>query len=113
MPADGRVVTPTVLLVPLLGFDEAGYRLGYGGGYYDRTLAAMTPRPLTIGVGYEVGRLKTIRPQPHDIPMDAIATETGFTWFERRGEARPVPGAASPSSRSPRPGLDREHPRPS
>ena len=53
------------------------YRLGYGGGYYDRTLAAMSPKPLTIGVGCELGRLATIHPQAHDIPMDAIVTEAG------------------------------------
>ena len=78
VPAEGRVVRPTVLLVPLVGFDRLGYRLGYGGGYYDRTLAAMTPPPRAIGVGYELGRLDTIHPQPHDIPMDAIVTEAGL-----------------------------------
>jgi 5-formyltetrahydrofolate cyclo-ligase len=80
-------VAPTALLAPLVGFDGEGYRIGYGGGYYDRTLAAMNPRPLTIGVGYELGRLATIHPQPHDIPLDAIVTEAGFTWFRRRGAA--------------------------
>ena len=79
VPAKPRVVRPTVLLVPLVGFDAQGYRLGYGGGYYDRTLAAMTPRPRAIGVGYELGRLETIHPQPHDMPMDAIVTEAGVT----------------------------------
>jgi 5-formyltetrahydrofolate cyclo-ligase len=87
IPADRRPVRPTVLLVPLVGFDEGGYRLGYGGGYFDRTLAAATPKPLTIGVGYELGRLPTIHPQRHDIPMDAIVTENGFTWIE--GASRP------------------------
>jgi 5-formyltetrahydrofolate cyclo-ligase len=77
VPAERRVVRPTILLVPLVGFDPQGYRLGYGGGYYDRTLAAMRPRPRAIGVGYELGRLETIHPQPHDIPMDAIVTEAG------------------------------------
>src|SRR5262249_43468727 len=57
-----------------------------GGGYYDRTLATMNPRPLTIGVGYELGRLKTIYPKPHDIPLDAIVTEAGATRFRYRGE---------------------------
>jgi 5-formyltetrahydrofolate cyclo-ligase len=77
IPAAREVVQPTALLVPLVGFDAHDYRLGYGGGYYDRTLAAMSPKPLTIGVGYELGRLATIHPQPHDIPMDAIVTEAG------------------------------------
>ena len=77
IPAERQVVQPTALLVPLVGFDRRGYRLGYGGGYYDRTLAAMDPRPLAIGIGYEIGSLETIHPQPHDIPMDAIVTEAG------------------------------------
>src|SRR5689334_22068598 len=70
-PVERIVVSPEVLLVPLVGFDEAGYRLGYGTGYYDRTLAA-APRLLTIGVGYEMARLESIFPQRHDIPMDLI-----------------------------------------
>jgi 5-formyltetrahydrofolate cyclo-ligase len=77
VPATREVVRPTALLVPLVGFDAKGYRLGYGGGYYDRTLAGLSPKPLAIGIGYELGRLLTIHPQPHDIPMDAIVTETG------------------------------------
>ena len=77
-PAAGPAVAPDVLLVPLLGFDGAGFRLGYGAGYYDRTLAAFAVRPLTIGVGFELGRLTTVRPQPHDIAMDAIVTEAGI-----------------------------------
>lgn len=88
VPAERVVEHPTVLIVPLLGFDEEGYRLGYGGGYYDRTLAAMQPRPSTIGVGYELARLPTIYPQPHDIRMDAIVTEAGMKRFDSaRGPA--------------------------
>jgi 5-formyltetrahydrofolate cyclo-ligase len=81
IPAERSAVHPTLLFVPLLGFDASGYRLGYGGGYFDRTLAVAAPRPMTIGVGYELGRLPTIHPQPHDIPLDAIVTEDGFTWI--------------------------------
>lgn len=77
IPAERSVVQPTALLVPLVGFDGNGYRLGYGGGYYDRTLAAMERKPFTIGLGYELGRLSTIHPQPHDIQMDVVVTETG------------------------------------
>jgi 5-formyltetrahydrofolate cyclo-ligase len=85
VPAERQVALPTVVLAPLVGFDGAGYRLGYGGGYHDRTLAMLQPWPLAIGVGYELGRLHTIHPQPHDIAMDAIVTEAGFAWF-RGGE---------------------------
>jgi 5-formyltetrahydrofolate cyclo-ligase len=77
IPAERNIVKPGVLLVPLVGFDAANYRLGYGGGYYDRTLAAMLPRPSTIGVGFELSRLETIFPQAHDMPLDAIVTEAG------------------------------------
>jgi 5-formyltetrahydrofolate cyclo-ligase len=84
VPSNRNPVQPTVLLVPLLGFDAAGYRLGHGGGYYDRTLATVAQKPLTIGIGYELGRLQTIYPQPHDIPMDVIVTESGVVRFRRR-----------------------------
>ena len=75
-PADGAELAPTIALAPLLGFDDDCFRLGYGGGFFDRTLAALDPRPLAIGVGYATGNLRTIYPQPHDIPMDWIVTGT-------------------------------------
>jgi 5,10-methenyltetrahydrofolate synthetase len=75
-PADGPEVTPTVVLAPMVGFDLEGYRLGYGGGFFDRTLAVLRPRPLVIGLGYGCGALRTIYPQPHDIPMDWVVTGT-------------------------------------
>ena len=82
VPAEGEPVTPEALLVPLVGFDRQGYRLGYGGGFYDRTLAAITDRvgrkPLTVGVGFELSQIATIHPQPFDIPMDLIITEARF-----------------------------------
>jgi 5-formyltetrahydrofolate cyclo-ligase len=77
-PASGGLVIPDIMLIPLVGFDAQGYRLGYGGGYFDRTLAALDPLPRTIGVGFELGRLATIDPQPHDIPFDTIVTEAGI-----------------------------------
>jgi 5-formyltetrahydrofolate cyclo-ligase len=83
IPGERVPVQPSLLLVPLVGFDEAGYRLGYGGGYYDRTVAAMPTRPICIGIGFELGRLDSIQPQKHDIPMDAIVTEEGFLWHRR------------------------------
>ena len=83
-PKERDLVTPEILLVPLLGFDEAGYRLGYGGGYYDRTLASFAVRPYAIGIGFELSRLATIYPQPYDIPMNAIVTEAGLTVHRPR-----------------------------
>lgn len=74
-PPRRELVTPNLVLAPLVGFDRAGYRLGYGGGYFDRTLSAMTPRPFAVGVGYAFGALETIHPQPHDVRMDRIVTE--------------------------------------
>jgi 5-formyltetrahydrofolate cyclo-ligase len=78
-PAEGPAVTPVALVIPLVGFDAAGHRLGYGGGFYDRTLAALDPRPLAIGVGFELGRLPSIAPAAHDQRMDVIVTEAGVT----------------------------------
>jgi 5,10-methenyltetrahydrofolate synthetase len=75
IPAGSDTVVPDVVLLPLVAFDPQGYRLGYGGGYFDRTLAAMSPRPLALGVGFEVARVDSVRPQPHDIRLDAIVTE--------------------------------------
>jgi 5-formyltetrahydrofolate cyclo-ligase len=74
-PVGTAEAIPRTLLVPLVGWDECGYRLGYGGGYFDRTLAALDPSTLAIGVGYEQGRLSTIHPQPWDLPMSYIVTE--------------------------------------
>jgi 5-formyltetrahydrofolate cyclo-ligase len=73
-PADGPDVSPTHVVAPLVGFDAACYRLGYGGGFFDRTLAAMEHKPTVIGVGYPQLRIATIFPQPHDIPMDWIVS---------------------------------------
>lgn len=82
-PALRHRVTPDLLLVPLLGHDAAGYRLGYGGGFYDRTLAAMHPRPRAVGIGYACAAMDTIGPHAHDIPMDAIITENATVEFNR------------------------------
>ena len=106
LPVERQIVRPTALLVPLVGFDRRGYRLGYGGGYYDRTLAALDPKPLAIGIGYELGRLDTIHPQPHDVPMDAIVTEAGLVRSHSDRDARqchPAPFAdvdEDPNSRA-------------
>lgn len=83
-PPDAETLTPDIALAPLVGWDGAGFRLGYGGGYFDRTLAALSPRPFTIGIGLQSARLATIFPQPHDIAMDVILTEAGVQ-FHREG----------------------------
>lgn len=85
IPATDKTAVPTVLLLPLVGFDDKGYRLGYGGGFYDRTLAAMTHAPLTIGIGLAASRVPSVHPQAHDVPLAAILTEEGW--------ARPLPAA--------------------
>lgn len=72
VPTNRIELFPDVVIAPLVGFDPQGYRLGYGGGYYDRTLAALPRKPLVIGVGYTFARLGSICPQPHDIAMDRL-----------------------------------------
>jgi 5,10-methenyltetrahydrofolate synthetase len=76
-PPEAGVVVPEIALAPVVGWTAEGFRLGYGGGYFDRTLAALSPRPFTIGIGVQSAKLDTIFPQPHDIPLDAILTEAG------------------------------------
>ena len=84
-PKDTPLIQPQAVLLPMVGFDAAGYRLGYGGGYFDRTLAALDPRPTVIGVVHELAKMETIHPQPHDIPLDFVVTERGIY---RRDEER-------------------------
>lgn len=79
VPADGVDVRPDIVVSPVVGFDPTCYRLGYGGGFYDRTLAAMARKPLVIGVGFAMSAIATIHPLPHDVPMDLIITEDGCT----------------------------------
>lgn len=79
VPAGGAVVMPDVVIAPVVGYDEACYRLGHGGGFYDRTLAALPGRPRIVGVGYERLALRTIYPQTYEVPMDAIVTEAGVS----------------------------------
>ncbi|MEP6970587.1 MAG: 5-formyltetrahydrofolate cyclo-ligase [Betaproteobacteria bacterium] len=80
VPQGGDIVTPQLALIPPIGFDAMGYRLGYGGGYYDRTLAALAPQTLKIGVAFESSRIASIQPQPHDIAMDFIVTQDA--WYQ-------------------------------
>lgn len=75
IPSRGPAVQPDVVIAPVVGFDGTRYRLGYGGGFFDRTLAVMKCKPLIFGVGYAQSRIPTIYPQPHDIPMDVVLTD--------------------------------------
>ena len=75
VPAQGRVVQPECLLIPCVGFDEQRFRIGFGGGYYDRTLAELVPFPLVVGIAFEASRLPSIDPQPHDVRMDVVITD--------------------------------------
>jgi 5-formyltetrahydrofolate cyclo-ligase len=90
IPATDLEILPRTILAPLVGFDAELYRLGYGGGFFDRTLAGITQPADVIGVGYAMFQLPSIRPQPHDIPMWRIVTErsAGLSVGERN--ASPV-----------------------
>lgn len=79
-PKDTEIIQPTLLFVPCVGYGPGGYRLGYGGGFYDRTLAALQPRPYTVGLGYTNGFLPDLEPEPHDVPLEAILNDNGVVW---------------------------------
>ena len=107
-PASGPPVSPSALVIPLLGFDEAGFRLGYGAGYYDRTIAAFAEKPYAVGVGFEFSCLPTIFPQLHDRPMDVIITEVRVrAWSPSRDLI-----ALVPPERNPQPGGGDSRPAP-
>ncbi len=76
-PVNSREVIPEAVLLPMNGWDAGGYRLGYGAGFFDRTLASLAAKPAVIGVTYEMARMETIHPQPWDIPVDYVVTERG------------------------------------
>jgi 5-formyltetrahydrofolate cyclo-ligase len=71
---------PDALIVPMLACDEEGWRLGYGGGFYDRTLSTLQPKPYTVGLGFTNGFLEDFEPEPHDVPLDAILNDNGVVW---------------------------------
>jgi 5-formyltetrahydrofolate cyclo-ligase len=79
-PKDTASFEPQLLLVPCVGYGPKGLRLGYGGGFYDRTLAALQPRPITVGVGYANGFVPWLQGEPHDVPLDAMVTDEGLHW---------------------------------
>lgn len=71
------------MLIPPVGFDSRGYRLGYGGGYFDQTFAILRPQPLKIGVASELSRTAKIQPQPYEVPMEFIVIEPGIHFVIR------------------------------
>ena len=79
-PKNTEVIVPTLLFVPCVGYGPGGYRLGYGGGFYDRTLATLQPRPVTVGLGYTNGWMPDFEPEAHDIPLDALLNDNGVVW---------------------------------
>jgi 5,10-methenyltetrahydrofolate synthetase len=79
-PKDTEEFVPEVLVVPCLGFGPGGVRLGYGGGFFERTLASLTPRPVTVGVSFTHGFLPLLRAGTLDRPLDAMLTEDGVMW---------------------------------
>ena len=98
-PANSAEVVPDVVLLPMNGWDQQGYRLGYGAGFFDRTLAAMVKRPVVVGVTYELARMDTIHPQSWDIPADYVVTERGVYRRDPDGLAflGEPPGGDDPS----------------
>ncbi|GEP61869.1 5-formyltetrahydrofolate cyclo-ligase [Reyranella soli] len=78
VPSHGIAVTPDIVIAPVVGFDADCFRLGYGGGFYDRTLADLPRRTWIVGVGYEQQAIRTIYPQDHDVAMEMIVTESGI-----------------------------------
>jgi 5-formyltetrahydrofolate cyclo-ligase len=74
---DGPLAVPDIIFVPLLAFDSRGYRLGYGGGYYDRTLQQL-PAAEAIGFAYAAQQVESVPTDPHDVPLGRIATESGI-----------------------------------
>ena len=79
-PKGTPVFQPTLLLVPCVGYGPRGVRLGYGGGFYDRTLATLVPRPFTVGLAYSQGFLPWLQAEPHDVPLNTVLTDEGLAW---------------------------------
>jgi 5,10-methenyltetrahydrofolate synthetase len=101
-PKSGAELVPDTVLLPMNGFDQQGYRLGYGGGFFDRTLESLRARkPVVIGAAFELAAIETIHPQPWDIPVDYVVTERGVY---RRSDGKleflgvPRPPGATPLS---------------
>ena len=102
-PADSRELLPDAVLLPMNGWDGGGYRLGYGAGFFDRTLASLAKRPVVIGVSYEQAKMPTIHPQSWDIPVDWLVTERGVYRRDARRDGGKLeflgePPAGEPST---------------
>ncbi|CAN5539698.1 5-formyltetrahydrofolate cyclo-ligase [soil metagenome] len=79
-PKGTEQFVPTMLLLPCLGYGPAGVRLGYGGGFYERTIKSLQPRPLTVGLAYAHSFQPLLRAEPEGLPMDVVITEDGVMW---------------------------------
>nr|WP_315493750.1 5-formyltetrahydrofolate cyclo-ligase [uncultured Rhodoferax sp.] len=79
-PKDTELIMPTLLFVPCVGYSAGGYRLGYGGGFYDRMLGSLNPKPFTVGLGFGTDFVDDFEPEPHDMPLDAILNDHGIVW---------------------------------
>jgi 5-formyltetrahydrofolate cyclo-ligase len=100
-PVISQEVAPDAVLLPMNGWDAQGYRLGYGAGFFDLTLASLARKPLTIGVSYEIAKMPSIHPQAWDLPVDYVVTERGVYRRDPEGLAflgEPDPGSGELSS---------------
>ncbi|MDR7308164.1 5-formyltetrahydrofolate cyclo-ligase [Rhodoferax saidenbachensis] len=79
-PKDTELIVPTLLFVPCVGYSAGGYRLGYGGGFYDRMLGSLSPKPFTVGLGFGTDFVDDFEPEPHDMPLDTILNDHGIVW---------------------------------
>jgi 5,10-methenyltetrahydrofolate synthetase len=79
-PKDTEIIVPTLVFAPCVGYGPGGFRLGYGGGFYDRMLASLTPKPFSVGLGFGMGFLPDLEPEGHDVPLDAILNDYGAVW---------------------------------
>ena len=89
-PADALVLDPNFMLVPLAAFDERGHRIGYGAGYYDRAIARLQEigvNPRLVGVAFDCQQVEIVPDEPHDMPLEAILTESGLRRFGRTDKA--------------------------
>lgn len=79
-PKDTEVIVPTLIFSPCVGYGPGGYRLGYGGGFYDRMMASLDPKPYVVGLGFGNCFVPDFEPEPHDVPLDAILNDFGVVW---------------------------------